>query len=73
MKIFDDGIAKFGRTPIAVEILNPQDQSSTVLFSTLLRAPEGDGMAKMKITRRGRRNAAAVGNFRFQISDFRLA
>jgi hypothetical protein len=72
-QIFDDGVSEFCRTPIAVEIFNAEDQLSAVLFGAFLRAPEGDGMANMKITRRGGSDAAAIGNFRFQIADFRLA
>jgi len=60
VKVFDDGVAKFCRTPIAVEIFNPQNQSSTVLIRTFLRAPERHRMPDMKITPRRWGNAAAV-------------
>jgi hypothetical protein len=51
-QVVDDGVAKFRGTPIAIEILDPQDQSSEVLFGAFLRAPESDGMSEMKITGR---------------------
>ncbi len=72
-EIFDDGGSKFRRAPIAVEIFNPENQLSAVFFGAFLRPPEGEGMAEMKVTRRGGSDAAAIGNFRFQIVDFRLA
>jgi hypothetical protein len=72
-KVFDDGVAKFCRAPIVIQIFDSENELSTALLSAFLGAPEGDGMANMKITRRRGRNAAAIRNFRFQISDFRLA
>jgi hypothetical protein len=72
-QIFDDGVSKFFRAPIAIEIFDAEDQLSVALFSAFLRAPESAGVTEMKISRRGRCDAAAVGNFRFQIADFRLA
>jgi hypothetical protein len=72
-QIFDNGVSKFRRAPIAIEIFDAEDQLSVVLLGAFLRPPESDGVAEMKITCRGRCDAAAVGNFRFQIADFRLA
>jgi hypothetical protein len=72
-QIFDDRVSKFCRAPIAIEIFDPEDQLSVALFSAFLRAPESTGVTEMKITCRGRCDAAAVGNFRFQIAYFRLA
>jgi hypothetical protein len=73
MKVCDDGVAKFCRAPIVIQIFDSENELSTVPLSAFLGAPEGDGMANMKITRRRRRNAAAIGNFGFQIVNFRLA
>jgi len=72
-QIVDNGGPKFGRATIAIEIFDPQDQASLVLGSAFLRAPKGDRVTEMEITRRRRSDPAAVGNFRFQIADFRLA
>jgi hypothetical protein len=72
-EIFDNGRSKFCRTSIAVEIFNPEDESSIVLLRAFLRAPESEGVAEMKITRRRRSNAAAIRNFGFQMADFSLA
>ena len=73
MQIFHDGVAKFPRAPVAIEIFDSENETSPVFFSALLRAPEGDGVTEMKITRRRWSNAAAIGNFGFQFSDLRLA
>jgi hypothetical protein len=73
VKVIDDGVAKFCRAPIIIQIFDSENELSTVSLSAVLGAPEGDGMANMKITRGRGRNAAAIGNFRFQIVDSRLA
>jgi hypothetical protein len=72
-QIFDNGVSKFRRAPIAIEIFDAEDQWSAVLCGAFLRPPESDGVTEMKITCRGGGDTAAVGNFRFQIADFRLA
>jgi hypothetical protein len=73
VKVFDDGVAKSCRAPIVIQIFDSENELSTAPLRAFLGAPEGDGMANMKITRGRGRNAAAIGNFRFQIVDFRLA
>jgi hypothetical protein len=73
VKIFDDGVSKFCRAPIVIQIFNSQNELSTALLSAFLSTPERDGMAQMKITCRRWGDSTAIGNFRFQITDFRLA
>ena len=73
MQIFHDGVAKFRRAPVAIEILDPKNESPALLFGAFLGPPESDGMPEMKITRRRWGNAAAIGKFRFQFLGLRLA
>jgi hypothetical protein len=72
-QIFDNGVPKFRRATIMIEIFDTEDQLSAVLVRAFLRPPESNGVAEMKITRGRRSNAATIGNFRFQISDLGLA
>jgi hypothetical protein len=73
MKIFDDRVAKFRPASIAIQIFNSQNEPSASLTRAFLRTPESDRMTKVQVTRRRWSNPAAVGNFRFQIADLRLA
>jgi hypothetical protein len=52
VQVFDDGVAKFCRAPIVIQIFDSENELSTASLSAFLGAPEGDGMAGMKITRR---------------------
>jgi hypothetical protein len=72
-QVVHDRAAKFGPAPIAIQIFNPKNQSSPGLLSALLRPPKRHRMPKMQITGGRWGDAAAVGIFRFQIADFRLA
>jgi hypothetical protein len=72
-QVFDDGVAKFRTATHRIEILDPKNKRAAVLFGAFLRAPESDGVSDMEITGRRWGDPAAVGNFRFQIGDFRLA
>jgi hypothetical protein len=73
VKVFDDRVAKFSPASIVIQIFYPENELSTGLSSTFLRAPERHRMADVQITSRRRCEAAAVWSFRFQIADFRLA
>jgi hypothetical protein len=73
VKIFDDGVTKFCRAPISIQIFDSENELSAALLGAFLSAPEGDGMPRMKITCRRWGDSAAIGNFRFQITDLRLA
>jgi hypothetical protein len=73
VKIFDDGIAKLCPTPIIIQIFDPENELSIALAGPFLGAPERHRVADVNVTRRRWGNAATVGNFRFQIGDFRLA
>ena len=72
-KVFGDGVPEFRPASILIQVLDPENKRSASLAGALLRAPERDCVAGVQITRRRWRDAAAVGNFRFQIADFRLA
>jgi hypothetical protein len=72
-QIFNDGVAKFRTAASGIEILDPQDERTSVSLRAFLRAPESNGVADMKITGRRGSDPAAVMDFRFQIGDFRLA
>jgi hypothetical protein len=72
-QVFNDGVAEFRRAPIVIQVLDAENELATTPLSAFQGAPEGDGMAKMKITCRRWGDSAAIGNFRFQIADFRLA
>ena len=72
-QILDDGIVKLRPAPVVIQIFDAKNQFPTALPSALLRAPERHRMPDMQIAGRGRGDAAAIGNFRFQIVDFRLA
>jgi hypothetical protein len=73
MKVFDDGVAKLWPTSIPIQILDSENKRSASLSSAFLRAPKRYRVPDVKITSRRWGDAAAVGNFRFQIGDFRLA
>jgi hypothetical protein len=72
-KVFNDRAAKFWPASVAVQIFNSKNKLSATRLSAFLRAPERQRMADMKVTGRRGGDSAAVGNFRFQIGDFRLA
>lgn len=71
MKVFNDRVAKFDGASIGIQIFDSENELSTSL-RTILGAPEGDGMTKMKIACRRRGDSAAIRNFGFQMADFRL-
>jgi hypothetical protein len=73
MQIFHDGVPKFRQAPVAIEIFDPKNNLSAVLFSALPGPPEGDRVSEMKVTRRRWGNATAIGNFRFQFAELSLA
>jgi hypothetical protein len=72
-QVFHDRPAKFWPAPIAIQIFNSKNELPPTRRGAFLRAPERHRVADMQITGRRRRDSAAVGNFRFQIGDFRLA
>src|SRR5438874_12869576 len=41
VKVIDNGVTKFRRTPIVIQIFNSENESATVLVSAFLGAPEG--------------------------------
>jgi hypothetical protein len=73
MKIIDDGVAKLRPASVVIQVFDSEDELSAGLASTFLRAPKRYRMADVQITRRRWGEAAAIGNFRFQNADFRLA
>jgi hypothetical protein len=73
MKVFDDGLPELRPASIAIQIFDSENELSIGLSSTFLCMPERDRVADMQKARRRRGDAAPIGNFRFQIADFRLA
>jgi hypothetical protein len=72
MKVFDDGVAKLRPASIPIQVLDPENELSASLSSAFLRKPKRYRMPDVKISRGRWGDTAAVGNFRFQIADFRL-
>ena len=50
VKVFNDGLTKFSRAPVGIQILDSENELSAALSGAFLSAPEGDGMPQMKIT-----------------------
>jgi hypothetical protein len=72
IQIFDNRVAKFWTATRLVQIFNPQNNLTTRLTRSLLRLPECARMTDVKVSGRRRRESSSVGNFKFQISDFKF-
>jgi putative acetyltransferase len=63
-EIFHRSGRKLRPGSLRVEVFHPKHQLTSGCDRSLTRRPEGGGMANMKISRRRRRNAAAIGGQR---------
>ena len=71
-QIVIDRLPKLQPRAGSIQVFNPEKHRSAALATALLCPPESDGMAGVEITRRRRREPAAIRSDRLQIADFRL-